>query len=245
MVYNGADEQALDSNPLYILLIAQYVTRTTILSPLPRLSSGAACSPDSNDIIYKGIKSHKSSLSTHTQTHTHALTIHLFTRKVNLVSWQRQSAQFLKRRFLIREMPSRVCCWGPKFTAPRIHSLPLLPLTHYREWRIPVTCHRGMLRSSHFVIRGWRCEHCDALPGFISLWAWLGSGECLDISHVSIIGISVFSNWQFNELSFGMRGMCGSVHHWDLGTTVMCVHLRYLAIPQYHLGSGPVLLGEE
>lgn len=71
MVYNGADEQALDSNPLYILLIAQYVTRTTILSPLPRLSSGAACSPDSNDIIYKGIKSHKFSLSTHTQTHTH------------------------------------------------------------------------------------------------------------------------------------------------------------------------------
>lgn len=76
MVYNGADEQALDRNPLCILLIAQYVTRTTILSPLPRLSSGAACSPDSNDIIYKGIKSHKSPLSTHTRTHTHTCTHH-------------------------------------------------------------------------------------------------------------------------------------------------------------------------
>lgn len=51
VVCSGADEQALNSNPLCILLIAQYVTITTILLLFLCLCSGAACSLDSNDTI--------------------------------------------------------------------------------------------------------------------------------------------------------------------------------------------------
>lgn len=72
VVWNGADEQALGSNPLCILLIAQYVTRTTISLPLPCLSSGAACSPDCNDTTYRGIVTPKSPLNTHTDIYTYA-----------------------------------------------------------------------------------------------------------------------------------------------------------------------------
>ena len=70
VVCDGADEQALDSNPRCILLIAQCVTVTTILLFLPCLCPGAACSPDSNDTTYRGIKHHKPHLHTHTQTCT-------------------------------------------------------------------------------------------------------------------------------------------------------------------------------
>lgn len=231
VVCDGADEQALDSHPLCILLIAQCVTVTTILLFLPCLCPGAACSPDSNDTIYRGIKHHKPHTHTHARTRTRAHT-HTPSEGQTSFSWQRQSVQFLKRRLLIREMPSRVCCWGLKFTAPRSRLLLPRLLTHHKGWWIPVTCHRGVLRSSHSVIRGWRCEHYDTFPGCISLWAWLGSRECLDISHVLITGSfpMFLAIENLIGVSFAMRGMCSLVHHWDVGNTEMCVHLRCLLI---------------
>lgn len=50
-VCNGADEQALNSNPLCILLIAHYVTLQSLFYCFFRVCSGAACSLDSNDTI--------------------------------------------------------------------------------------------------------------------------------------------------------------------------------------------------
>lgn len=54
--------------------------------------------------------------------HTHALTLPLHPNAKARLAGSVKRAQFLKRRFLIREMQSREAAAEEKFTAPRSHA---------------------------------------------------------------------------------------------------------------------------
>lgn len=173
---------------------------------------------------------------------------HPFTRKAGSFSRQRPRAQLLKRRFLIGEMRCRgesVCLRGLRFMAPRSHSLLLLgPLTHYKGWRMAVTCHRGVLRSSCSVIRGWRCEHYDTSSGLFLSGHDEGVEPALTFSGVLITGCSpmFLAVDNFLRVSFGMRGKCNLsiIEPWE---TLRCVWIWAAWRLPDPLGSGPYFWG--
>lgn len=125
-------------------------------------------------------------------THTHALTTHLFIQKPGLVQLPASERAVPEEEVSNQgDAEQRGCCRGLKFTALRIHLLPLL-LTHYKGWRMPVTYHRGTLRSSRSII-GVKMWALRCFPWFYSsLSTTRGWGMSRYFSHLDYGNFPMF-----------------------------------------------------